>query len=889
MALKDTWKDLENVVEGVPDSGEMASADDINEIAHAVIDIEKNGVSTDTIKPLINEALTEAKESGEFDGEDGKPYAYILTTDDDGNLYCEYADTDTPPNFVYDEETGYVYYVTENSTRYEVLDVNIIVEKVLGQFPEGGATTFSLMSIDNEIGTKDLVITDATGQTVLNMSFVRDDTDTATIMTVSNIDGQSVDITIRDGKDGVDGQNGADGKDGKDGQDYVLTPTDKNEIAELVKTLIPLDQYAKTSDIPTDYIKTVNGVAPNEEGNVTISATINPPDVVDSVEEMTDTSKQYVLSSTGTIWAYKTIETETETEKTEIYDNGNGFTSGYRIKSGGLLESGQNGYSITPIINIKDYPLPLTISLSGLPWVVSGNIGSRRIILSSLNPFNLDGSLNEEYQTNVANLLYNANVDDATNLSPKYVTSRDNTLGTCTLTFTNENLTERYKDAENIYYFQSTINENNPKNAKMVLTYTIKNSETETKWVDTGVPFSGKDYSEEIATLQADVDALKSSSGGNVIPSYVIEEAERVADNILSVRTAESLVFLTGSDIHVNIDDSVSKTAIEHMGQGMNQIRRYTTPDCIVLLGDYVDNASETVTEAKSEIKYARNTVSEAMKGCPMLWLNGNHDCSSGIEGNRLTNNEIFSYVGSNNSNAPTIVVDDTNIVKNYGYIDFSKQKIRLIYLNTSDMVDSSTLTSYFTKTQGDWLVSKALDLSSKGDDELNWGVIVCSHHPFTSRADIKDILFGFADKTSGNTSTSNGSVSFDFTNVKAEFISHFHGHLHNFRADTYISSGGKSVVSITVPNACPTPSNYYGKDITQEGNNIVGEQGSYDDGDKLREVDPNTGKSVYYYKTAGTAEDTSFCAITVDRENGKIYAHCYGAGYDREVTYKEV
>ena len=274
MALKDSWKPKIDLVDDV-------LAEDINMIADEVIRLEENGVNAEQVQEAVNEALENAKHSGEFDGEDGKPYAYMLTTDDEGNLYCEYADTDTHPNFVYDKETGYVYYVTENSTRYEVLDVNIIVEKVLGRLPEGGATTFSLMSIDNEIGTKDLVITDESGQTILNMSFVRDDTDTATIMTVSNIDGQSVDITIRDGKDGADGQNGLDGKDG---QDYVLTNSDKNEIAELVKNIIPLSDYAKKDEIPTDYIKTVNGVAPNENGNVTILATIDPPKPAESVE-----------------------------------------------------------------------------------------------------------------------------------------------------------------------------------------------------------------------------------------------------------------------------------------------------------------------------------------------------------------------------------------------------------------------------------------------------------------------------------------------------------------------------------------------------------------------------------------------------------------------------
>ena len=45
MALKGTWIDLEDYVEGVPDSGQMASAEDINEIAHAVIELEEKGGS----------------------------------------------------------------------------------------------------------------------------------------------------------------------------------------------------------------------------------------------------------------------------------------------------------------------------------------------------------------------------------------------------------------------------------------------------------------------------------------------------------------------------------------------------------------------------------------------------------------------------------------------------------------------------------------------------------------------------------------------------------------------------------------------------------------------------------------------------------------------------
>lgn len=42
MALKDTWKDLQDAVQGVLDSGDDASVEPINDIAHAVIDLEDN-------------------------------------------------------------------------------------------------------------------------------------------------------------------------------------------------------------------------------------------------------------------------------------------------------------------------------------------------------------------------------------------------------------------------------------------------------------------------------------------------------------------------------------------------------------------------------------------------------------------------------------------------------------------------------------------------------------------------------------------------------------------------------------------------------------------------------------------------------------------------------
>lgn len=67
MALKDSWEDLEDKVQGDADSGSEISVKPINEIAHAVIDIEANKADKSEIPSLeglasetyVNEKLSQ--------------------------------------------------------------------------------------------------------------------------------------------------------------------------------------------------------------------------------------------------------------------------------------------------------------------------------------------------------------------------------------------------------------------------------------------------------------------------------------------------------------------------------------------------------------------------------------------------------------------------------------------------------------------------------------------------------------------------------------------------------------------------------------------------------------------------------------------------------------
>lgn len=71
-------------------------------------------------------------------------------------------------------------------------------------------------------------------------------------------------------------------------------------------------------------VKTVNGEAPDDNGNVDVVANIETPKIVSSIAEMTDPTKHYVNQGTGTIWAYmkhtKTTEASTVPNFANVFD-----------------------------------------------------------------------------------------------------------------------------------------------------------------------------------------------------------------------------------------------------------------------------------------------------------------------------------------------------------------------------------------------------------------------------------------------------------------------------------------------------------------------------------------------------------------------------------------
>lgn len=360
---------------------------------------------------------------------------------------------------------------------------------------------------------------------------------------------------------------------------------------------------------------------------------------------------------------------------------------------------------------------------------------------------------------------------------------------------------------------------------------------------------------------EAAVEQLSNEKVDKVV-DYVAVEAKEVAQKIIENRSINSLVLLMAADIHTSPDET-AKTAIKHMGQGMEEIRNHVTPDAVVLLGDYNYGVSPISPEQGIEsMKTTRKYLAEATNGITSIWLNGNHDyfaTSKDGTANRLSDSMVYALVGSHNTHT---VVDADNIGGNYGYIDFEKQRIRLIYLNTTDINGVDYTSHRISNKQGAWFVNTALDLSAKGEDEENWGVVVCTHIPAYTNDQLTAILGNYRDRGIGSAY----ATSYSFADAKAHLIATFHGHIHNFKVTDIVTSGGRTIKNICIPNAVPNRENPY------EGN--------------LQEVDAS-GNPVAYPKTAGTAEDTSFNAVIIDRDNHKIHAICYGAGCDREIEYE--
>ena len=345
--------------------------------------------------------------------------------------------------------------------------------------------------------------------------------------------------------------------------------------------------------------------------------------------------------------------------------------------------------------------------------------------------------------------------------------------------------------------------------------------------------------------------------GGSAVgvPSDIVAEAERVASSIKTKMSANSVSFIAMSDMHEMGDSDWSTVSIIEQyrranlnaGQGARLIAEKINPDFFANLGDLAwGSSSTTLHDLVQSVVKARGYTAplEAMTEC--FFTPGNHDVD--YLGSYLDENIVTGMLGS------------------YRYVDLTAKKVRVICLNTADNTDGTDSDKRISGEQLQWFAN-ALDLSGKSD-AASWGIIVLSHHPIDWDLDTSNIIpaancvAAYMNGTKYSVTYDGMTISKDFAGKNmATFIANFHGHTHCFKVGNI---SGSEALRVAIPNACLARTNEYG----EGGNTEFGETVSYEKNDN------------------GVGKNTAFCVVSVDLDKKVIYADCFGAGYDRVISY---
>ncbi len=330
------------------------------------------------------------------------------------------------------------------------------------------------------------------------------------------------------------------------------------------------------------------------------------------------------------------------------------------------------------------------------------------------------------------------------------------------------------------------------------------------------------------------------------IPSYVSDEAKRLANVVGEHQNENTFSMLFTSDIHARFGLKTGSIASEqmlesliHAAQAADLVRRQVHLDYAANLGDTLwdgpENRStnESPAQAMELYRLVHEVFSPAYGGLPQCWLRGNHDllCEGGCTPGKLTAGQVWNVQGAwCTGERPA-----ENRVAGYGYQDFPEAKLRIIYLNTSETANSYAV----SQIQADWL-NTALDLTSRN----GWQSVLLSHVPLD--------MWG-------------GSSAVMAVLKKAKnVLCNIHGHTHNYLVGVLT---GTNIPRIAIPNVDFYRTNEYGKNDTAESKDGI-----------------EYGTPASWDKISGTKDDTAFCVITIDKATNKLYADHYGAGEDRVV-----
>ena len=654
-----------------------------------------------------------------------------------------------------------------------------------------------------------------------------------------------------------------------------------------------IDTMAENGELGLAVADVLQDTIENEAAKAVAGKTNLLPKFADTIAECTDKESLYVLPD-GMIYAHMAVPVPVEPKNQITFsqnadgsayvgENGeNGYKVNYKVSGSEGVEKAQNNYCCTGYI----------------PFKASDFIRTRNIIFTEVSNCNLSF-----YDENHAHLGF-LNMASYTEQLKGMVNDEGNLEGVISdcysATLTDEVLAK-------ICYLRLSAttfaisNDGNPDNDGILTLNEPATTYygTEDRWESTGRAFIPADYEPRILELEENAaelaegveknkEAIKALSANGDTPSYVVKEADRVAKAVNAVQNENTISFLAISDAHYLEGNTNIENGILHAGQGMEQIRKSVNIDFGAVLGDNGCGSSvvgspyrATIEKGISEIMATNKCVAESLRDIPNFRVPGNHDTlifNYSFNGNKhLTASDLFPLYGGYNRGA---VYDTGERARGYCFRDFEEMKLRVIALNTADISDltpsDTTKQNYLSGTQGKWFAD-SIDLSDK-EDAASWQILILSHAPLDWGSGciyLCDILKAYTEGKSVTIERDGVNIYYDYAGKNtAQIIGNCHGHNHNFQygfLHRYVEGNTTEEISIKrfcIPNACFERTNEKGENSEPEVWDI------------------EFGETVSYEKIAGTAKDTAFCVVTIDTAKRKIYAHTYGAGYDREIDY---
>ena len=511
-----------------------------------------------------------------------------------------------------------------------------------------------------------------------------------------------------------------------------------------------LSAYAKTADIPTKTSELTNdsnyvNKAYVQSELAKIDTTIN---MVDSVEEMTDITKQYVHSGTNTWWKYTSttipsgavlanVDNAVKWSTTSIVLNKRLNSSYSEVDAPGCaIFYFTFSNEMKNILNTVD---PVWIRMKGCSlYTTTGNktasrvaiwdsTGTPRLTLSQYSQI----LIYEETKTGISDTpypsstfdysdgttapvtaikfgYYNKTVSDNTSngKSGDYLVCIDGKLGfNAIVNFAGKtDITEA--DLENVYI---TFNE-------PIVSY---EEQIISEWCDTGVAYNAGDDSSvvelqlRVNEIETKIEELESNSGNTSevttlnLPDYWKEYIDTLDEKIIAIQDecgVNALQFLWCSDIHGNPGTSPNNTV--HIGEIARYIMdKYNIP-FFAITGDIMSQASHTLESAIWAEYNNLKPILASIKPEEAFFIKGNHDCTWGapydINGDG-TNDYYTKNLGVKKTfraiyQKPSL--DRTKIFNEDGmsyYVDVNKYRIYMLNTHTfgDDSVDENGYAIY--------------------------------------------------------------------------------------------------------------------------------------------------------------------------------------------------